>query len=381
MAAATKSIGFGVTVATTYEQPFHLARRLSTIDHLSKGRFGWNIVTGYLDSAARNLGHTEQPKHDNRYEVAEEYMQVMYKLFESSWRDDAVIKDAEKGMFSDPDRIREINHIGKFYNVPGPHICQPSPQRTPLLLQAGTSKAGKTFAAQHAEAIFVAGHSPSVVAENIAEIRKMAKTKFGRDPQSLKFLTMFCPVIGETQGEAISKFMDYSQYGLIEGALALFGGWTGIDMAPYGDDEELRQVESNAIRSALEAWSKSSPGIAKWTKHTVAKHITVGGLGATPVGTPAQIADEMQRWVDEADVDGFNMPYAIFPRSFEDICNLLVPELRRRGMFWSEYAVPGGTYRENFYQKKGQTGPLDEHVASKYRWRAGVEKDQHSIPV
>ena len=130
----------------------------------------------------------------------------------------------------------------------------------------------------------------------------------------------------------------------------------------------------------MEAWSKSSPGIDKWTKHTVAKHITVGGLGATPVGTPAQIADEMQRWVDEADVDGFNMPYAIFPSSFEDIVKLLVPELRSRGMFWSEYAVPGGKYRENFYQRAGQTGPLPEHVAAKYRWRAGLSKDQHQIP-
>lgn len=230
MAAATKSIGIGVTVATTYEQPYHLARRLSTTDHLSKGRFGWNIVTGYLDSAARNLGHTEQPDHDNRYEVAEEYMQVMYKLFESSWRDDAVIKEPNKGefgMFSSPDRIREINHKGQFYDVPGPHICQPSPQRTPLLMQAGTSKAGKTFAAQHAEAVFVAGHSPSVVAKNIAEIREMAQSQFGRNPQDLKFLAMFCPVIGKTEEDAREKYDDYIQYGSTEGALALFGGWTG----------------------------------------------------------------------------------------------------------------------------------------------------------
>lgn len=292
---------------TTYEQPYHLARRLSTVDHFTKGRLGWNIVTGYLDSAARNLGATEQPAHDDRYAVAEEYIKVMYKLFESSWRDDAVVLDRKRGIYTDPTRVRQIDHKGKHFSVPGPHICQPSPQRTPLLLQAGTSKAGKTFAAQHAEAIFVAGHSPSVIAKNIAEIREMASTQFGRDRNDVKFLALICPVIGRTEEEAKAKFEDYQQYGSIEGALALFGGWTGIDLATYGDDQELRAVESNAIRSAVEAWSKASPGIPKWTKHTVAKHITIGGLGATVVGTPVQVADEFERWVEEADVDGFNI--------------------------------------------------------------------------
>jgi alkanesulfonate monooxygenase SsuD/methylene tetrahydromethanopterin reductase-like flavin-dependent oxidoreductase (luciferase family) len=319
------------------------------------------IVTGYLDSAARNLGHTEQPqvsahlhmcklssiaglmlclKHADRYKVAEEYVSVMYKLFESSWRDDAVVLDPKRGVYTSPDRVREINHVGEFFNVPGPHICQPSPKRTPLLLQAGTSKAGKTFAAQHAEAVFVAGHSPSVVAKNIAEIRHLAKTKFGRNPQSIKFLAMFCPVLG---------FDDYRKYGSTEGALALFGGWTGIDLGKYGDDEELRHVESNAIkyasttpqfmarcsililnRSAVEAWSHSSPGVKKWTKHTVAAHITVGGLGATTCGTPAQVADEMERWVEEADVDGFNMVSFDSPVPSE----LRVPSLRRKIFFF-----------------------------------------------
>ena len=170
MAAATEGLGFGFTVATTYEQPHHLARRLSTVDHLTGGRVGWNIVIGYLDSAARNLGATEQPEHDERYAIAEEYLRVMYKLWEASWRDDAVVLNRETGVYSDPARIREINHVGKYYQVPGPHICQPSPQRTPLLLQAGTSKSGKAFASQHAEAVFVAGHSPAVVAKNITEI-------------------------------------------------------------------------------------------------------------------------------------------------------------------------------------------------------------------
>ncbi|KAI1073621.1 putative xenobiotic compound monooxygenase, DszA family [Whalleya microplaca] len=380
MAAATKSIGFGVTVATTYEQPYHLARRLSTLDHLTKGRLGWNIVTGYLDSAARNLGADRQPAHDDRYAVAEEYMKVMYKLFESSWRDDAVVLDRERGVYAEPSRVREINHVGKNFTVPGPHLCQPSPQRTPLLLQAGTSKAGKTFAAQHAEAIFVGGHSPAVISKNIAEIRELAKTQFGRDPSHLKFLALICPIIGRTEQEAAEKFEDYQQYGSTEGALALFGGWTGIDLATYADDQELRQVESNAIRSAVEAWSKASPSVPKWTKHTVAKHITVGGLGATVVGTPSQVADEFERWVAEADVDGFNIAYAIKPGTFIDVAELLIPELQQRGLFWDDYAVPSGTYRENLYLSKGRTGPLDAHTAAKYRWKAGVDASDHHIP-
>ncbi|KAJ5379780.1 uncharacterized protein N7496_002208 [Penicillium cataractarum] len=380
MAAATKNIGFGVTVTTTYEPPYHLARRLSTVDHLTKGRLGWNVVTGYLDSAARNLGQSEQPHHDDRYALAEEYVKVTYKLWESSWRQDAVVLDRERGIYADPARVRQINHVGKYYNVPGPHICEPSPQRTPVILQAGTSKAGKTFAAQHAEAIFVAGHSPSVVAKNVAEIRQLAKTEFGRDPQSIKFLALLCPVLGRTEEEAAEKFKYYRSLGSIDGALALFGGWTGIDLDKYGDDEELRHVESNAIRSAVEGWSKATPEVAKWTKTTVGQHITVGGLGATPVGTAAQVADSMERWVQEADVDGFNLAYAIKPGSFKDIIELLIPELRRRGLFWDDYAVPKGTYRENLYSAPGQTGPKADHPAFKYRWNAGVAAEDHPVP-
>lgn len=172
-------------------------------------------------------------------------------MWESSWRSDAVVLDKERGIYTDPSRIREINHAGKYFDVPGPHICQPSRQRTPVILQAGTSKAGKTFAAQHAEAIFVGGHSPSVVAKNVAEIRQLAQTEFGRDPQSIKFLALLCPVIGNTEEEAQEKFKYYRSLGSIDGALALFGGWTGIDLDKYGDDEELRHVESNAIRYVI----------------------------------------------------------------------------------------------------------------------------------
>jgi hypothetical protein len=133
-------------------------------------------------------------------------------------------------------------------------------------------------------------------------------------------------------------------------------------------------------RSAVEAWSKSLPGVPKWTKATVAKHLSIGGLGATVVGTPSQVADEFERWVNEADVDGFNIAYALKPQTFIDVIELLLPELRKRGLFWDDYAVLGGTYRENFYQREGQSGPLPEHVGSSYRWKAGVEKEEAVIP-
>ncbi|KAL9471062.1 hypothetical protein ACSS6W_009003 [Trichoderma asperelloides] len=355
--------------------PYHLARRLSTVDHLSGGRVGWNIVTGYLDSAARNLGLTEQPlmMKDtpllmNTLTQCISYAVQIYR--QSSWRDDAVKLDRERGIYTDPALVRPINHVGKYYTVPGPHVCQPSPQRTPFIMQAGTSKAGKAFSAKNAEAIFVAGHSPSVVAKNIADIRAAAKDEYSRDPSTIKFLAMFCPIIGKTQEEADAKYLDYIQYGSEDGALALFGGWTGIDLAQYDDDQELRHVESNAIRSAVEAWSKASPQVPKWTKRAVAKHIQVGGLGTTVIGTPEKVADEMERWVREADIDGFNIAYALWPQTFQDVIDLLIPVLKERGLFWDGYAVDGGTYRENLYGKKGVARPPSDHPAAKYHWKA-----------
>lgn len=266
-------------------------------------------MTSYLDSAARNLKSGEgQIPHDERYAICEEYMDVVYKLWNSSWRSDAIKLNRKSGVYADSSLVREINHEGKYFNVPGPHFCQPSPQRTPVILQAGTSKAGKAFAAKHAELIFVSQHSPIAVKKNIVEIRKAA-AEIGRDPKSIKVLAKFAPILGRTMEEAEAKYADYVQYGDYDGALALFGGWTGVDMAPYEDDEELRYVESNAVRSYVEGLINHAPEVngGKWTKRTLAEHIMVGGLGATCVGTPEVVADEMERWVREGDVDGFNI--------------------------------------------------------------------------
>lgn len=246
-------------------------------------------------------------KHDERYAQAEEFVKVIYKLLESSWRDDAVVLDRQKGIYTVPDRVREIDHNGKYFSVPGPHICQPSPQRTPLILQAGTSKSGKIFAAQNAEAVFVSAHAPVVCAKSIAELREIASTQFSRDPRNIKVLALVTPILGRTEEEAQAKLTEYRKYASLDGALALFCGWTGIDLSKYGDEEELRQVESNAVRSTVEGYARFSPGTSKWTKHTVAEHVSIGGNGPIFVGTPHQVADGFQTWVDEADVDGFNI--------------------------------------------------------------------------
>ncbi|EME46881.1 hypothetical protein DOTSEDRAFT_149359 [Dothistroma septosporum NZE10] len=382
MAAATKSIGFGVTVSTSYEAPYHLARRLSTVDHLTKGRLGWNVVTGYLDSAARNLSNGVDEKnmgHDERYERCEEFVEVVYKLMNASWRSDAIKLDREKGIYTDPELVRKINHKGKHFAVPGPHFCAPSPQRTPVMYQAGTSKAGKAFAARHAEAVFVSQHSPAAVRKNVDDIRRQA-SDLGRDPASIKVLAKFCPVLGRTQEEADAKYADYIQYGDHEGALALFGGWTGVDMGPYGDDEELRYVESNAIRSYIEGLISVAPDVngGKWTKRTLAEHIMVGGLGATCVGTASKVADEMERWVEEGGVDGFNIAYALMPQTFEDVIEMLIPELRERGLFWEDYHVPGGTYRENLYEQPGVKEPPISHPAGKLIWHPAEHESRGS---
>lgn len=339
----------------------------------------------------------QQPEHDERYRICEEYMTVMYKLWNSSWRSDAVVRDTSphaslrgppssrrppdyptpsEGVYTRADRVREINHQGKYFTVPGPHICAPSPQRTPVIMQAGTSSAGQAFAASHAEAIFISGHSPASVAKSVSSIRARAASA-GRDPQSIKFLAKMMPVLGRTQEEADAKYRDYLSYGSYEGALALFGGWTGTDMSKYTDDQELNLVESNAIRSYIEGLMKHAPRDGrKWTKRTLAEHIMVGGLGACIVGTPAVVADYLEEWVAEADVDGFNLCYAILPQSFVDVIELLVPELQRRGLFWMDYAVQGGTYRENLNCRAGQREPLADHPAAGYIWRAGNKEGE-----
>ncbi|KAK7432957.1 hypothetical protein QQZ08_000428 [Neonectria magnoliae] len=370
MAAVTKGLSFGVTASTTYENPFLLARRLATLDHLTKGRVAWNIVTSHLETSAKNLGLVTQVPHDERYERADEYLELEYKLWEGSWRDDAVVRDVDKGIYSVPGRVRAINHEGKYFRSEGPLTTSPSYQRTPFLFQAGASSAGKAFATKHAECMFLPGLEPARTRELVEDIRKRAAEN-GRNPENLKLIAGVLIIVDETDEKAQEKYQDYLSYADHEGTLSLFSGWLNTDLSQWDDDDEnIRFTGPGGIQSLVTSWSATIPGTenVKWTKKRIAQELAIGGAHPRAIGSPKTVADILQKWIDEAGIDGFNVSYAVSPGDFQDIVKWLLPELRTRGVFWNDYAAP--TARENFLGDGLGPRLRDDHPGSKYKWAA-----------
>lgn len=367
MAAVTEHLGFGVTAGTAYEHPYPFARRMTTLDHLTQGRVGWNVVTGYLPSAARNMGHDDQLEHDQRYDVADEYLEVTYKLWEGSWEDDAVIRDRESGVFTDPSKVHEIGHHGEHFTVPGIHISEPSPQRTPVIYQAGASPRGVAFAAGNAEAIFVAAPTKTVLAGTVRRIRDALEAA-GRDRYSAKIYTLLTIITDETSEKAHAKHEDYLRYASDEGALVFMSGWMGIDLSQYDLDEPIGNVKSNAIQSTVANFQQANDDGKEWKVRDIARLGNIGGLGPRVVGSPAEVADFLQDWVEETDVDGFNLAYAITPGTFEDIIEFIVPELQRRGVYQTAYTP--GTLRQKLHGR-GDRLP-EEHRGAGFRVTSSV---------
>lgn len=359
IAMVTEHLGIGITASTSFEHPYTFARRLSTADHHTKGRVGWNIVTSYLESGARNIGEGGLQRHDNRYAVAAEYTEVLYKLFEGSWEEGAVLRDKDRGVFIDPEKVHQIGHKGQYFEVPGYHLCEPSPQRTPVLFQAGASGAGKAFAAQHAECVFVSTPTRPTLRQYVSDIRHQAAAA-GRDPSKVLVYALATVIVDETDEKARAKFEEYKRHVSYDGALVLLSGWSGIDFGHYAPQDPVRAVETNAIVSVVEHLAN---GDKAWTIDELAQWAGVGGLGPVFVGSPASVADTLQKWVEDTDVDGFNLAYALAHETFEDVVKHLVPELQRRGVYPTAYKP--GTLREKLF---GQ-GPLlpDTHPAARYR--------------
>jgi len=358
MAAATRHLGFGVTCNLAWESPALMARRFSTLDHLTKGRIGWNIVTGYLDSAARAMGLDRQMAHDDRYDLADEYMEILYRLWEESWAADAVKRDRAAGIYADPARVKRITHQGRQYRLDAPHLVEPSPQRTPVLYQAGASDRGRGFAAQHAECVFLNGGPKAHVAKLVADLRARAA------PRPIRVFVGATLIIGRTRAEAEAKLAEYRQHASIEGALAHASASLGIDLARFDLDEELPEAgQSQAIRSNVEALRAATP---RATKRALIDRMVLGSRQPPIVGSVEEVAEELIAWMDQADVDGFNLSRTVTPECLEDVVRLLVPALQERGRYKRGYAP--GSYREKLFG----AGPLlaAPHPAAGWR-RAG----------
>ena len=336
MAAATRHLGFGVTVNLAWEPPALLARRFSTLDHLTQGRIGWNIVTGYLDSAARAMGLDRQMAHDDRYDMADEFMQVVYRLWEESWAADAVRRDRAAGVYADPSRVARIRHEGRQYRLDAPHLVEPSPQRTPVLYQAGASDRGRAFAATHAECVFLNGGPKPHVASLVADLRARA----GARP--IKAFIGATLVIGRTRAEARDKLEDYRRCASVEAALVHASASLGIDLAALGLDDEL--PDGNAIQSNVTALRAAAP---RATKRALVDRMVLGSRQPPILGSVEEVADALIAWVEEADVDGFNLSRTVMPECLQDVVDLLVPALQERGRYKRAYAP--GTYREKLF--------------------------------
>ncbi len=360
MAAVTRNLGFGATFSTTYEPPFSFARRMSTLDHLTKGRVAWNIVTSYLPNAARNFGHDGEISHDHRYEIADEYLDVLYKLWEGSWDDDAVVLDRENRIYADPAKIRQINHVGENFRVAGPHLCAPSRQRTPLLIQATGSPAGIAFAGRHAEAVFTAAPTRSAVRANIASIQRAAVAN-GRNPGDVKFVAMASIITGRTDVEVATKVETYRSLRSVDGFLA--HRMIGIDLTRYPASE----LVENIIARKDPGWDAIPPFIdpGQTVGEVIGKIVDFPTATFAVAGTPDIVADEIERWLDEDGIDGINLLQYLSFDTARDFIELVIPELRRRGRFRASYA-DGETLRERFFGA-GHARLPDQHFGARYR--------------
>ncbi len=368
LAAVTDDLGLTFTSSTLQELPFNFARRISTLDHLSGGRVGWNIVTGYLDNAARNFGLPQQLPHDERYRQAEEYLDVVYRLWETSWEDGSLPRDARRGCYADPAKVHPIDFHGGFYDVEGPHLVEPSPQRTPVLFQAGSSSAGRRFAARHAEIVFLIARNPEGASVHINDVRQLAQAN-GRRAEDIRFIQGLWFVIGSTEEEARCRLAEIEEWVSFEGVLADRSAKLGIDLGAVDLDAPVDEALIRGVQGTVRTIRDGTPDRVQ-TFRDLAMHL----LSAAVVGTPEQIADRLEDWA-AAGVDGVNVMDVPTHWAFADFVEHVVPVLQQRGLMRREHV--SGTLRE----KLGGAGPrlLDRHPAR--RLRAVTQSTRETAPL
>ena len=362
VARATSRIGLIATVSTTFNEPFHLARKFASLDHISGGRAGWNIVTSGSVAEANNFNRDEHLEHRIRYERAAEFLKVVTALWDS-WADDAVLLDTERGVYADGAKVREIGHAGEHFKVRGPLNVQRSPQGWPVLVQAGSSESGRGFAARYAEAVFTA-HQTLTDAQTFYDDLKQRALEYGRDPEAVKILPGIVPVIGATEAEARAREAELNALIRPEYALPQLAELLQVDVSELQLDRELPAdlPDEDAIEGAK---SRRTLVVDLGRRERLTVRQLIGRLGGgrghlTFAGTPEQVADAIQLWWDNGAADGFNIMPPVLPRGLTEFVDQVVPILQSRGLFRTEYE--GRTLREHY----GLARPANPNTADRH---------------
>ena len=373
LARATERLGFVVTSPTGLDHPVQTARRFATLDHFTEGRIGWNIVTGSAqDVVAELFGHDEMILHDERYAMADEYVDTALNLWEGSWEDDALVVDRAAGFYADPAKIHRVSFEGRWFRSSGYFASPPSPQRTPVLFQAGTSERGRTFAARNAEAVFVQATTMDATAQAVADIRAKVAAH-GRDPRSVTTIIGVTVVVAPTHAEAVARRREFEALQSDEIVAALYSHNTGIDLLSLDPDGTLEQVLGRGAagqtgQTNITRFTGGDGEPAKTVREVLDALRGRGTRGFAITGDPVEVADGLERILDATDLDGFMLEPVFAPGDVEDFVELVVPVLRERGRL--PQAPTTGTLREQL-SGRGSAHLAADHPGASCRARPG----------
>jgi FMN-dependent oxidoreductase (nitrilotriacetate monooxygenase family) len=358
--SATEKLGLAVTKSATYFTPFDIARSFATLDHLSGGRMAWNVVTGLNQAEGQNFGYEDMLDHEQRYDRAEEFLETAFELW-GSWEDGALVQDRQGGVFADPAKVHEINHVGPHFKVRGPLNVPRSPQQRPVIIQAGSSPRGKDYAARWAETVFEIDPTSDSRKAYYRDVKDRV-VKFGRDPDQVKIFPAMVPFVAQTESQARESQAMHNELADPISGLITMSMHTDHDFSQYPLDKPVADIKapgSQGLFAVCRALSLKNELTLRDVGKLYAQGITLPQL----VGTPSQIADMLEFYMDNEEADGFMISAAYSPLAFEHFVDMVVPELQRRGLFRAEYT--GATLRENLGLGPASLTPVPRRSGAK----------------
>ena len=363
IAAVTSSLGIAVTSSTQVERAPAIARRYGTLDHLTGGRIGWNIVTGAAQASSAALFGESMMLHDQRYLQAEDHATICLKLWEGSWEDSALLADQDAAVYANPDRVHQIEHRGDFLSAKGIYGLPPGPQRTPFLLQAGTSRAGMDFAARFAEMVFIGGGDTETIKHQIAELRGRLPAA-GRPVDAIKFVVGAHFVVGPDADAAAQRREQMLQFATLEQAATTYAWLTGIDLSVFPQDEPLPDLHTEMGQSSVDRYMNPATGVRKTPRQVLTEFRDNGINGTVFVGDASSVVDEMEHFLEHVNGDGFLVQPHVTPGTYDDFVRYLTPELRARGHLRDDAAIT--TLRRRMFPDGGDHLP-DTHFGASLR--------------